>query len=760
MIKMDSLVNKRDWNRLKLIDKKIIFMALMAFLLGRATLINNLTPFAFAFLAAYTISDGLSMGILVGAVASSINVHGLGTMSYILAEIGVYVFFALKKDEKDYSQVKAVLISSIIFFVFRILGVLTNDSLFLYDVIMVIFESLVAFTVIYLFSSKIPSISSLIVMALVLAGFKDLAFFGIQVKNVISLLIVLSFAYNQGAFLGGGVGLILGMISYISHPEMPFILAILSVAGLMSGVFKDLGKIGLVLGLFLGNGLVSFYINRMGTSFIGIKEIAIAALLFTLISKTMNQKLSQLLFIDFNMDKAYNRKRDEIALKKINRMADLFYNLSLTFQDTAKERDYHDTGEIYGLVDSIANDLCLRCYKYDSCWKENYYNTYHKFFNLFGIVESKGIDESTYSEAYKFCSRPKELLERVDRSVERLKLDRSWKSRLNQNRILLSEQLKGFGKLMEGIAADVYERPSFDEEIEKNLYSQLKNKRIDIKDVSVAVTGQNNYDIFLDLNKPGQSLDKIKATMADCLGSSLICNNSVRDLQKRQLRFKLIRENRYSVATKVALGLNSDKKVSGDSYTFGETDNTHYIVISDGMGIGRKAKEESKTAVSLLERLMEANIEKDLALRTINSVLRAKSNGEMFATMDIGFVDLYSGKLQMIKTGAPATFIKKKNKVEIINSSSLPVGMLEEVDFNIYEGYIGDGDIIVMMSDGVLEAYGPAGRGEGRVRDMIKKIESINPQTIANTIIKMAKAQGADAKDDMTVLVTKVWKNI
>lgn len=760
MIKIDTLVNKGDFHSLKLLEKKTVFLGLVAFILGRAVLFNNLTPFAYAFLTAFIITEGLSLTILVGALGSAVNIHGFKEVSYLLANISVFGFFAFKKNQKDYTQIKAISLGTIIFFGFRAFGLLTSKNLFFYDVIMIIFEAAVVFTATYLFSSKISNISTIMVMALALAGLKDAAFFGIQIKNAISIFTVLVVAYNQGAFFGGGVGLILGMAAYISHPEMPFILSILGVVGLLSGIFRDLGKSGAILGLLLGNGIISFYINRLGTSFLSVREILLAALFFTFMPRNMGSKINQLFSLDLSIDKEYNLKKDEVAIKKINRMADLFYNLSQTFKETANERDYHYTSEIYGLVDGIANEVCSRCYRYDTCWKGNYYNTYNNFFNLIGLVETKGIEESTYSATYKFCSRPKEILDMVDRAVERLKLEKSWKIKLNENRLLLSEQLKGFGNVMEAIAKDIYGRPSFDEDMEKDLLGQLKNSRIDVKSLSVAVTPQSNYDIFVDLNKPGQSVEKIKDTMSSYLGSTVICHSSPKDTQKKQLRFKLIRENRYSAATKAALGVNSENKISGDSYTFGETENTHYAVISDGMGVGRRAKDESKTAISLLEKLMEADIDKDLALKTINSVLRARSNGEIFATLDICFVDLYSGKIQMIKTGAPATFIKKGNKVEIINSSSLPVGMLEEVDFNIYEGYIGDGDMIIMMSDGVLEAYGSAELGEEKVRSAISHIDIVNPQAMASAIIKMAKAQGAAAKDDMTVLVTKVWKNI
>src|SRR5690606_19607729 len=142
-----------------------------------------------------------------------------------------------------------------------------------------------------------------------------------------------------------------------------------------------------------------------------------------------------------------------------------------------------------------------------------------------------------------------------------------------------------------------------------------------------------------------------------------------------------------------------------------------------------------------------------------NSVLRTKSTGEIFTTLDLGFIDLYTGKFQMIKTGAPATFIKKKDRVEVINSSSLPVGMLKEVDFNIYEEYIEDGDIIIMMSDGVLDSCEDVGNREKWMKDFIMNLDSINPQTIAKKILDKAKTNATSNRDDMTVLVTKVWKN-
>jgi stage II sporulation protein E len=344
--------------------------------------------------------------------------------------------------------------------------------------------------------------------------------------------------------------------------------------------------------------------------------------------------------------------------------------------------------------------------------------------------------------------------------MEMLKLDNAWKTKLKDNRILLSEQLEGVGKVISSISKDIYINPTFNEEAEESIYKDLKNNRIDVKEVSVAGIGEEDFEVFVDLNSHNISEHKIKSIISESLGFPLVSDSNLGSSKTGEKRFKLLRNNRFSAMTKIATMPNSENKISGDSFTFGEIENTHFSALSDGMGIGRRANEESKVAISLLERLMEANVDKDLTLKTINSVLRAKSNEEMFTTLDLSFVDLYSGKLQMIKTGSPATFIKKKDRIEVINSSSLPVGILKDVDFNIYEEFVEDGDIIIMMSDGILDASRDIENTEEWMKKVIIDIDSVNPQIIAKEILEQAKNVITDVRDDMTVIVTKVWKNI
>lgn len=59
---------------------------------------------------------------------------------------------------------------------------------------------------------------------------------------------------------------------------------------------------------------------------------------------------------------------------------------------------------------------------------------------------------------------------------------------------------------------------------------------------------------------------------------------------------------------------SSQGDISGDNFTFGRVDNTNYMALSDGMGIGEEANFESKAAIEILERMIELGGTRDMTL--------------------------------------------------------------------------------------------------------------------------------------------------
>ena len=148
----------------------------------------------------------------------------------------------------------------------------------------------------------------------------------------------------------------------------------------------------------------------------------------------------------------------------------------------------------------------------------------------------------------------------------------------------------------------------------------------------------------------------------------------------------------------------SSSSVSGDSYEcFNDGRGRQILVISDGMGTGARAAVDGAMASGLLARLIKAGFGFDCALKVVNSSLLVKSSDESLATLDIACIDLFTGQVDFLKAGAPASFIRKNGKAHRLENASLPAGILQEVSFARNSAMLGAGDIVLMASDGALE---------------------------------------------------------
>ena len=202
--------------------------------------------------------------------------------------------------------------------------------------------------------------------------------------------------------------------------------------------------------------------------------------------------------------------------------------------------------------------------------------------------------------------------------------------------------------------------------------------------------------------------------------------------------------------------------ISGDNYTYMEVSDGKYMVaISDGMGKGRKAYEESSVTIDILENMMDSNIDEEIIIDTINNILMLKSSDEMFSTLDLGIVDLNKGVLNTIKMGACSTYIKRSNgEIELISSASLPVGILSDINIDRDSRKLKDGDYIIMVSDGIVDAGKNKNLGDNWLIYFLKGLETTNPKEISNEILNRAlDIQNNNIHDDMTVLVSKVFKH-
>lgn len=215
----------------------------------------------------------------------------------------------------------------------------------------------------------------------------------------------------------------------------------------------------------------------------------------------------------------------------------------------------------------------------------------------------------------------------------------------------------------------------------------------------------------------------------------------------------------YYCLTGVARMVKEEQQVSGDSFSFFyENEGELAMILSDGMGSGEAAERESESVLLLLERMLSAGFKEETAIRLINSVLALRAEQNTFATLDISRINLYGGTCEFIKIGGAATYVRRGSWLECVEAKTLPIGMLRQVDYDFMTKKLYDGDYIIMMSDGVLDAVPEDERAEF-LQQIIGEDPGQNPQVIAGRILNASLLlQNFEARDDMTVLVCGVFR--
>ena len=174
-------------------------------------------------------------------------------------------------------------------------------------------------------------------------------------------------------------------------------------------------------------------------------------------------------------------------------------------------------------------------------------------------------------------------------------------------------------------------------------------------------------------------------------------------------------------------------------------------------GVARMNKGKSHfngdMVIELMENCIDAGFDEKASIDLINSAYIAGGGTGNPVTMDMSVIDCQSGYMHCMKLGAVSTFIRRDKWVEIIQSTTLPMGVLEQVDYDCTTKKLYDGDYIVMVSDGVLDNI-PCVNKEERMAQMIHALTIREPSAMAEKLLEQSLAYNdMKASDDCTVLV-------
>lgn len=340
-----------------------------------------------------------------------------------------------------------------------------------------------------------------------------------------------------------------------------------------------------------------------------------------------------------------------------------------------------------------------------------------------------------------------------------------WKRRLLENRDLMAEHLNEMAQIMTRVAEESYRFIHINERKMKQLSHALREEEVLLKEAYLLERKDGHKEINLVM-RAGKGTSPTVEEVGNLL--SVLLNLRLSPVRNAPVfvgrewgNYQYVEEPKYHVLTGVAKAVKETESVSGDNYAFLEAEEGRLtVVLSDGMGSGEKACSDSEFVIDFIEKFLEAGFGKETAVQMINGSLIAAGESRNMSTLDMCQIDLYSGICEINKIGSAPSFIKRDTLIEQISARNLPLGVFYEMDMDVTKRRLVDGDYIILLSDGILDALSQ-GIGEEMLPEMLGKIALKNPSEMANHILNFCLHQSKGRiRDDMTVLVIGIWENL
>ncbi|MCI5869438.1 MAG: SpoIIE family protein phosphatase [Dorea sp.] len=450
---------------------------------------------------------------------------------------------------------------------------------------------------------------------------------------------------------------------------------------------------------------------------------------------------------------------------QMDKFADSLVHLSSTFLTLEKYKGTFSKDEIDEMFLRVTGKVCENCEQKAQCLGEKRVHTYQMMYEILCTAEQYGaeLNVELKRKLQKRCQMAPRFLRESLETFENAKQILMWNNRMVQNREGYVGQLASFAKMIQYTTRELDAGIFRDDHLEKRLKTQLKKSGIRMLSSVFYMTPQGKYEIHLTVKtSKGRlaSTKEIAALVGKCVGRDLLPEQGERPvIGEDYCTVAFVESARYHTLQGVAKIGKGCEKISGDTFLMADLPGGKKgIALSDGMGSGEEAFRESAMVVEMLEELLEAGFPVDTAVQMMNTALVIGREEIRFSTLDISLFDLYNGTCEFVKAGAAATYIKRQDTVEKISSSTLPIGVLQEIEIESQVRELHSGDYVIMLTDGVLDAL-PVNEQDTLLTTFIQDSRIVNPKELAHHILgQVLEWSGEVPVDDMTILVVGIWK--
>ncbi len=582
-----------------------------------------------------------------------------------------------------------------------------------------------------------------------------LAVEGVSLGRIIAVVAVLLCA-RYGGVQGGAVsGVATGAVFSLADFQQGFLCGAFAFGGLMAGLFSGLRKVGCAAVFTVTSVMMSLAFGS-GTIPVSVMlECAVGAAVFLFIPKDVGNFITPIFVREPSTALGDTVKKNVIM--RLDSAARAIKNVKGDVEDVSERLGEMYSPSFENVCENVAADVCSGCGLRMYCYEHEGGVTRDDFFRLEEILCEKGrLDENDVANGFvKSCCKKGEIADSMSSHYRLLVAGREAERRIAEIRGAVAGQFAGVSDILGDLSREFESALRCDAEAEDRITEALASLGAIPERVVCLISDNGRMRVELTLSGKGEGIreGQLRREVSKSCGRrfdlpTLTESGGV-------IRAAMCELPMYDVEIGSDQHIAQGGKLCGDCIDyFNDGMGRTYALVCDGMGTGGRAAVDGNMAVSTMGRLLRAGLCADSALQIVNSALMIKSEDESLSTVDLASVDLYSGELTLKKAGAAMTFIRRGGRVITREMPSLPAGILNNIKFSTDTLNLSAGDMVVMVSDGVVTG------DEKWLERLIRTWHKGSAQELAQAVVEEAIRRRAEIRDDdITAVAMRVVEN-
>lgn len=620
-----------------------------------------------------------------------------------------------------------------------------------YEIFVLIFftilSGLLAYTLSLNKKRELPIAYAVLCFGLLYA-IRGLELFSLDVSIIIGYALILYVSKHLGAIKAGAFGLILGLCQASAFTP------IFSIGGIVSGLLWSISPYLAIMSGFalsVGYGVYAGGYNALIS--ITPELLFVSLIMYPLLRFKM---LPVPDFIKENakgiksIDTVILESRDKRDKERLSTLTTTFESIAQLIKDASDKSKVPSRMDFSSLCLEACEYFCHSCPKYSICWEKDISTTECNISKLGEELFLNGaVDKQTVEE--RFLHR----CPNIDRIIDKINLQSKERlvSTVKNNKLeVASYDYEQISRLLFSTQSEQIK----DEYIDRQLSERLARvcAKIAFECDEIRVIGRQKKQIIatgVNIERTKCTIDTLKRELEKALQATISTPEFI--AQGSYATMYATTTNLFKTKELFDSKIKDGEEINGDSFaSFDGLGSKRYMLLCDGMGSGYDANITSTMCTSFLKSILSVTGEKEIALAMLNSLIRARGL-ESSSTIDLLEIDLMSGKGSFVKSGAAPSYIKRGDKVFKLQSKTMPIGIMRDLDAEELSFELQGGDICIMLSDGIVATKDD----NEEMMKLIRSHSEENIDTLPKKILEEAKNRSIIG-DDMTVCIAQIKK--